>query len=101
MQLNNITKQMSSAITELRSALGKVCIHSVEMKIATFLPRLLIIFIDYFKAQEACGNLETDSALDMIQALNAELESFRKACEAFQLKPLPGESVNFDFFILC
>lgn len=41
-----------------------------------------------------CGNLETDSALDMIQALNAELEEFRRACEAFQLRPLPGEDVG-------
>lgn len=66
MQLNNSTKQMSTALTELRSALGK--------------------------AQEVCGNLETDSALDMIKALDAELEAFRKACDAFQLKPLPGET---------
>ncbi|GAB6032133.1 hypothetical protein CHUAL_010792 [Chamberlinius hualienensis] len=66
MQLSNCTKQLSSAVTDLRSALGK--------------------------AQEICGDLETDSALDTIRSLSAELDDFRRACEAFELKPLPGET---------
>lgn len=67
-QLSNCTKQLSSAITDLRSALGK--------------------------AQEICGDLETDSALDTIRSLSAELDDFRRACEAFELKPLPGETLE-------
>uniref|UniRef100_T1J0N6 FERM domain-containing protein n=1 Tax=Strigamia maritima TaxID=126957 RepID=T1J0N6_STRMM len=66
LQLNNCSKQLATALAELRSALGK--------------------------AQEACGTLEIDNALDIIRALDNELEGFRKACEDYQLRPLPGET---------
>uniref|UniRef100_A0A646QFM5 Talin1 n=1 Tax=Hemiscolopendra marginata TaxID=943146 RepID=A0A646QFM5_9MYRI len=68
MQLSNCSKQMTTALAELRSALGR--------------------------AQEACGSLEIESALDIIRSLDNELDAFNKACEAFQLRPLPGETTE-------
>ncbi|XP_064472172.1 talin-2-like isoform X2 [Ornithodoros turicata] len=67
-QLNNAQKQTAAALTDLRSALGK--------------------------AQEACGRKheEIDAALDLIKELDKELEEFRKAALALELRPLPGEN---------
>ncbi|XP_076336549.1 talin-1-like isoform X2 [Tachypleus tridentatus] len=65
-QLNNTSRDMATALSELRSALSK--------------------------AQEACGTLELDSALDLINSLNDELEAFKRAVKEFDLKPLPGET---------
>ncbi|XP_013776088.1 talin-2-like [Limulus polyphemus] len=65
-QLNSTSRDMASALSELRSSLAK--------------------------AQEACGILELDSALDLINSLNDELDAFKKAVKAFDLKPLPGET---------
>lgn len=41
-----------------------------------------------------CGGLEVDAAIDTIRCLDAELEEFRAAADAHQLKPLPGEDAE-------
>ena len=46
------------------------------------------------RAQEACGSLEVDAALDMIRGLDDELEQFRQAADELQLRPLPGDTVR-------
>ncbi|KAH6931665.1 hypothetical protein HPB50_026529 [Hyalomma asiaticum] len=67
-QLSNATKQMSSALSDLRIALDK--------------------------AQETCGRQqqEIDSALERIRELDQELVDIRRAALANQLRPLPGEN---------
>ena len=66
MQLNNSSKQFSQALTDLRTAVTK--------------------------ARDTCGPLELDSALDMLYGLKEELDAFSRAVDAFELKPLPGET---------
>ncbi|XP_042206516.1 talin-2-like isoform X2 [Homarus americanus] len=66
LQLNNSSKQFGQALVDLRSAIGK--------------------------AQEACGSLEIDSALDAIQGLSDDLSDLRNAAETGTLRPLPGET---------
>ncbi|XP_054725014.1 talin-1-like isoform X2 [Uloborus diversus] len=68
LQLSNATKQMTNALTELRSSL--------------------------MKAQEACGSLELENALDLIRSLDDELLAFKKAADNMNLKPLPGETME-------
>ncbi|GFT39672.1 talin-2 [Nephila pilipes] len=68
LQLSNATKQMINALMELRTSL--------------------------IKAQEACGSLELENALDLIRGLDDELIAFRKAAENMELKPLPGETME-------
>ncbi|XP_076033858.1 talin_middle and talin-RS domain-containing protein rhea isoform X2 [Oratosquilla oratoria] len=66
LQLNNSSKQFGQALVDLRTAMGK--------------------------AQEACGSLEIDSALDAIQALNEDLNDLKTAADTDTLRPLPGET---------
>lgn len=66
LQLNNSSKQFGQALVDLRSAIGK--------------------------AQEACGSLEIDSALDAIQGLKDDLTDLKEAAEKGTLRPLPGET---------
>ena len=66
MQLSNSSKQFSQALTDLRTAVTK--------------------------ARDSCGPLELDSALDMLYSLKDELDAFDRAVDAFELKPLPGET---------
>ncbi|GFY46974.1 talin-2 [Trichonephila inaurata madagascariensis] len=68
LQLSNATKQMINALMELRTSL--------------------------LKAQEACGSLELENALDLIRGLDDELIAFRKAAENMELRPLPGETME-------
>lgn len=68
MQLNNSSKQFSQALTDLRTAVTK--------------------------ARDSCGPLELDSALDMLYALKDELDAYSRAVDAFELKPLPGETAE-------
>lgn len=68
MQLSNSSKQFSQALTDLRTAVTK--------------------------ARESCGPLELDSALDMLYGLQDELSSYSRAADAFELKPLPGETAE-------
>lgn len=68
LQLSNASKQTSSAMADLRSALDK--------------------------AQETCGRQqqEIESALERIRELDQELVDLRRAALANQLRPLPGEN---------
>lgn len=66
LQLNNSSKQFGQALADLRSSMGK--------------------------AQEACGSLEIDSALDAIHGLTDDLDDLKKAAEMGTLRPLPGET---------
>ena len=68
MSLTNAAKNLSAALGELRTAADK--------------------------AQEACGSLEIDGALDQLHALENELEAIKRAAVTGQLMPLPGESVS-------
>lgn len=68
MQLSNSSKQFAQALADLRTAVTK--------------------------ARDTCGPLELDSALDMLYALREELDAFSGAVDAFELKPLPGETAE-------
>ncbi|KAK4327375.1 hypothetical protein Pmani_002156 [Petrolisthes manimaculis] len=68
LQLNNSSKQFAQALADLRSAISK--------------------------AQEACGSLEIDSALDAILGLSDDLSDLQKAAEMGTLRPLPGETAE-------
>ena len=52
------------------------------------------VMIMNWQAQEACGAQEIDNALDMIKALEDQLEEIRKTADNNKLLPLPGESVR-------
>ena len=67
LQLSNSSKQLDNAVKDLRS-----CIY---------------------KAHQICGgSLEMEASTDLIEALKIELEEFKMAAGAFDLKPLPGET---------
>ncbi|XP_038046321.1 talin-1-like isoform X5 [Patiria miniata] len=66
LQLANCTKNMATSLADLRSAANK--------------------------AQEACGAQEIDNALDMIKALEDQLDVIRQTADNNKLTPLPGES---------
>lgn len=46
------------------------------------------------QAQEACGPLEIDSALSLVQSLERDLQEAKTAARDGKLKPLPGETVR-------
>lgn len=48
------------------------------------------------QAQEACGPLEIDSALSLVQSLERDLQEAKAAARDGKLKPLPGETVRAD-----
>ena len=66
LQLSNSSKQMENALKDLKSCVGR--------------------------AQQVCGSLEIEVTVDVIEELRNELEEFRVAANAFDLKPLPGET---------
>ncbi|XP_071942853.1 talin-1-like isoform X3 [Antedon mediterranea] len=66
LQLNKCAKNMATALNDLRTASTK--------------------------AQEACGDLEIDSAMDMIRAQEDELKQIKLAAQDLKLLPLPGET---------
>uniref|UniRef100_A0A8D2KW85 Talin 1 n=1 Tax=Varanus komodoensis TaxID=61221 RepID=A0A8D2KW85_VARKO len=68
MQLGQCAKNLASALADLRTAAQK--------------------------AQEACGPLEIDSALSLVQGLERDLQEAKAAAREGKLKPLPGESVS-------
>ncbi|XP_025081470.1 talin-1-like isoform X4 [Pomacea canaliculata] len=68
LNLHSSVKAMSAAVAELRTAAAK--------------------------AQEACGSLELDSALDQLAGLDHELEDARQAAAFGRLHPLPGETAE-------
>ena len=65
---NNAAKSMATALAELRAATTK--------------------------AQEACGTLEIDGALDQVRAMSKALEEIKHAAASGSLVPLPGETVS-------
>uniref|UniRef100_A0A8C4V2W0 Talin 1 n=1 Tax=Falco tinnunculus TaxID=100819 RepID=A0A8C4V2W0_FALTI len=68
MQLSQCAKNLAAALAELRTAAQK--------------------------AQEACGPLEIDSALGLVQSLERDLQEAKAAARDGKLKPLPGETVS-------
>ncbi|XP_049628847.1 talin-1 isoform X1 [Suncus etruscus] len=68
MQLSQCAKNLSTALAELRTAAQK--------------------------AQEACGPLEMDSALSVVQNLERDLQEAKAAARDGKLKPLPGETME-------
>uniref|UniRef100_A0A6I8NMB4 Talin 1 n=1 Tax=Ornithorhynchus anatinus TaxID=9258 RepID=A0A6I8NMB4_ORNAN len=68
MQLSQCAKNLGTALAELRTAAQK--------------------------AQEACGPLEMDSALSLVQSLERDLQEVKAAARDAKLKPLPGETVK-------
>ncbi|KAM6111541.1 talin-1-like [Phoenicopterus ruber ruber] len=68
MQLSQCAKNLATALAELRTATQK--------------------------AQEACGPLEIDSALGLVQSLERDLQEAKAAADESKLKPLPGETME-------
>ncbi|XP_075437214.1 talin-1-like [Ascaphus truei] len=68
MQLSQCAKNLASALAELRTAAQK--------------------------AQEACGPLEIDSALNLIRSLEQDLQDARAAAREGKLQPLPGDTME-------
>ncbi|XP_067320811.1 talin-1 isoform X1 [Anolis sagrei] len=68
MQLSQCAKNLAGALAELRTAAQK--------------------------AQEACGPLEIDSALSLVQSLERDLQEAKAAARDGKLKPLPGETME-------
>ncbi|XP_078240331.1 talin-1 isoform X2 [Pogona vitticeps] len=68
MQLSQCAKNLAGALAELRTAAQK--------------------------AQEACGPLEIDSALSLVQSLERDLQEAKAAARERKLKPLPGETME-------
>ncbi|KAM4050130.1 LOW QUALITY PROTEIN: talin-1 [Anomaloglossus baeobatrachus] len=68
MQLGQCTKNLATALAELRTAAQK--------------------------AQEACGPLEIDSALSLIRSLEQDLQEAKAAAREGKLQPLPGETME-------
>ena len=56
----------------------------------------LTILYPCSQAQEACGALEIDNALDMIKALEDELNQIKLTANDGKLLPLPGETVSWE-----
>ena len=74
LQLSNASRQMANALKDLKACVGR--------------------------AQQVCGSLEIEVTADVIDELRKELEEFRVAADAFDLKPLPGESADQASFQL-
>ncbi|XP_052124986.1 talin-1 isoform X3 [Frankliniella occidentalis] len=68
MQLNSSSQSLASALGDLRSAADR--------------------------AREACSGAELEAASDLIRSLQAELQTFRRASERHELRPLPGETAE-------
>ncbi|XP_069482825.1 talin-1 isoform X1 [Ambystoma mexicanum] len=68
MQLSQCTKNLAAALAELRTAAQK--------------------------AQEACGPLEIDYALNLIRSLEQDLQEAKSAAREGKLNPLPGETAE-------
>ncbi|XP_058268728.1 talin-1 isoform X2 [Hemibagrus wyckioides] len=68
MQLSQCAKNLASALAELRTAAQK--------------------------AQEACGPLEIDNALNMIRGLEKDMQEAKASAAEGKLRPLPGETLE-------
>eukprot|EP00095_Tigriopus_kingsejongensis_P007975 maker-scaffold475_size161908-snap-gene-0.21 protein:Tk07975 transcript:maker-scaffold475_size161908-snap-gene-0.21-mRNA-1 annotation:"Talin-1" len=74
LQLSNSSKQMDNALRELRSCIGK--------------------------AHQVCAALEIEASADLIDSLQQEIEEFRSSAATFNLKPMPGESMESATLLL-
>ncbi|XP_013858220.1 talin-1 isoform X2 [Austrofundulus limnaeus] len=68
MQLSQCAKNLASALAELRTASQK--------------------------AQDACGQLEIDNALNMVRDLEKDIQEAKASAQEGKLKPLPGETLE-------
>uniref|UniRef100_A0A8C2DFQ1 Talin 1 n=1 Tax=Cyprinus carpio TaxID=7962 RepID=A0A8C2DFQ1_CYPCA len=68
MQLSQCSKNLASALAELRTAAQK--------------------------AQEACGPLEIDNALTMVRGLERDMQEAKASAAEGKLRPLPGETLE-------
>uniref|UniRef100_A0A3P9P7A1 Talin 1 n=1 Tax=Poecilia reticulata TaxID=8081 RepID=A0A3P9P7A1_POERE len=68
MQLSQCAKNLASSLAELRTASQK--------------------------AQDACGQLEIDNALNMVRDLEKNIQDAKASAQAGKLKPLPGETLE-------
>nr|XP_015193068.1 PREDICTED: talin-1 isoform X1 [Lepisosteus oculatus]XP_015193073.1 PREDICTED: talin-1 isoform X1 [Lepisosteus oculatus] len=68
MQLSQCAKNLASALAELRTAAQK--------------------------AQEACGPLEVDNALNVVRNLEKDMQEAKASAANGKLKPLPGETLE-------
>lgn len=46
------------------------------------------------RARISCKGLEMDAAAEIIKSLQAELDELEEAARAFELRPLPGQTVT-------
>ena len=46
------------------------------------------------RARISCKGLELDAAAEIIRSLQAELDELEEAARAFELRPLPGQTVS-------
>lgn len=46
------------------------------------------------QAQDACGQMEIDNALNMIRDLEKNIQEAKASAQAGKLRPLPGETVT-------
>ncbi|XP_053502228.1 talin-1 [Ictalurus furcatus] len=68
MQLSQCAKNLANALAELRTAAQK--------------------------AQEACGPLEIDNALNMVRGLEKDMQEAKASAAEGKLRPLPGETLE-------
>uniref|UniRef100_A0A8C6KCU1 Talin 1 n=1 Tax=Nothobranchius furzeri TaxID=105023 RepID=A0A8C6KCU1_NOTFU len=68
MQLSQCAKNLASALAELRTAAQK--------------------------AQDACGQLEIDNALNMVRDLEKDIQEAKAAAREGKLQPLPGDTLG-------
>ncbi|KTF74906.1 hypothetical protein cypCar_00028015 [Cyprinus carpio] len=83
MQLSQCSKNLASALAELRTAAQKKVngVHSDFL----FTSR---------SAQEACGPLEIDNALTMVRGLERDMQEAKASAAEGKLRPLPGETLE-------
>lgn len=72
LSVSNSTRQLGLALAELRNAV--------------------------VRAEELCGSMHIEGALEQIKALDSELVDTRKGAESSSLVPLPGETVSTKIF---
>lgn len=109
MQLSQCAKNLGTALAELRTAAQKVKrpFQPWDSRCRTPTPGVggtsdrpkaqeysRNFCCSLPQAQEACGPLEMDSALSVVQNLEKDLQEIKAAARDGKLKPLPGETVS-------
>lgn len=62
---------------------------------ADYIERGVIFACLRLQAQDACGQLEIDSALTMVRDLEKDIQEAKASAEEGKLKPLPGQTVKY------